>query len=296
MHAILFPLTFPLLVLATPSQYGALSLDARAIGDSCKAPEGAGTCKLKSKCPGISYSTNLCPKDPADVQCCVQIACTVPSVGSGLCRSRWNNGCAGGTFYSGLTLHSDFCPGPDDIQCCVRSGGKTSPGPSPTHRPSPTPRPVPPNPCTGAALDNLVFDAPMPDFLAAKQAKNPDCFDWSDDGCSCSPDKPEGFNFLPACYRHDFGYRNNKALGRFDAAMKERVDDNLHRDLYDICNKYAGWLAFEGVKCRRIADLYVVAVKKAPAKARRDAVAMAKSVTMLEKRDCDVIKKIMAKV
>ncbi|KAL8677942.1 MAG: hypothetical protein Q9186_005665 [Xanthomendoza sp. 1 TL-2023] len=217
-------------------------------------------------------------------QCCVQKACTVPSSGSGLCRSKANNGCAGGTFHSG------FCPGPNDIQCCVLSEG-TSPGPGPT-----LPPPPPPNPCTGAVVDNLVFNVPMPEFLAAKQARNPPCFDWSDDGCSCSPDKPDGFDFLPACYRHDFGYRNNKALGRFDAAMKERVDDNFLRDLYGICNQYAGLEAFKGVECRRIADIYVEVVKKAPGKRRRDTMVAAKSASMLQKRECDVFKRMKAKI
>ncbi|KAL8800267.1 MAG: hypothetical protein Q9182_005291 [Xanthomendoza sp. 2 TL-2023] len=162
--------------------------------------------------------------------------------------------------------------------------------------PGPALPPPPPNPCTGAAVDNLVFNVPMPEFLAAKQARNPPCFDWSDDGCSCSPDQPEGFNFLPACYRHDFGYRNNKVLRRFDAAMKERVDNNLQRDLYDICNQFAGLQAAKGVECRRIADIYVGVVKKAPGKRKRDAVGMSKSAGMLEKRECDVFKRMKAKI
>ena len=81
--------------------------------------------------------------------------------------------------------------------------------------------------CTGVAADTLVFDVPMAQFLDAKAAKNPACFDWSDDGCSCSPDKPDWYNFLPACYRHDFGYKNNKALGRFSAAKKLDIDNNF---------------------------------------------------------------------
>ena len=40
----------------------------RAIGDSCKAPEGSGSCLKTSSCKGISYPTGLCPKDPKDVQ------------------------------------------------------------------------------------------------------------------------------------------------------------------------------------------------------------------------------------
>jgi hypothetical protein len=42
-------------------------------------------------------------------------------------------------------------------------------------------------------------------------------FDWSTDYCSQSPDKPLGFDFKLSCHRHDFGYRNFKALNVFRA-------------------------------------------------------------------------------
>src|SRR5690606_21183730 len=38
-------------------------------------------------------------------------------------------------------------------------------------------------------------------------------FDWSTDYCSSSPDNPFGFPFSTSCARHDFGYRNYKAMG-----------------------------------------------------------------------------------
>ena len=50
-------------------------------------------------------------------QCCVEIPCTVGSR-SGFCRSVSNNGCSGGTFDPG-----NYCPGSQDIQCCLKSGG-----------------------------------------------------------------------------------------------------------------------------------------------------------------------------
>src|SRR5689334_11939917 len=37
--------------------------------------------------------------------------------------------------------------------------------------------------------------------------------DWSTDYCSDSPDEPLGFDFRIPCWRHDFGYRNYKAVG-----------------------------------------------------------------------------------
>jgi hypothetical protein len=44
------------------------SLVARAIGDSCNAPLGKGSCQNTGNCQGISYPDNFCPRDPNDVQ------------------------------------------------------------------------------------------------------------------------------------------------------------------------------------------------------------------------------------
>ena len=43
-------------------------LFSRAVNDKCKAPLGRGTCQHTANCPGVSYPTGLCPKDPKDVQ------------------------------------------------------------------------------------------------------------------------------------------------------------------------------------------------------------------------------------
>lgn len=56
------------LVLGAPGQTNARNLLRRAIGNTCDAPEGSGTCETTSKCRGISYPTGLCPNDPTDVQ------------------------------------------------------------------------------------------------------------------------------------------------------------------------------------------------------------------------------------
>jgi hypothetical protein len=64
-------------------------------------------------------------------------------------------------------------------------------------------------------------------------------FDWSTDYCSTSPDNPFGFPFKTACARHDFGYRNYKAAGTFDA-NKARLDTMLYTDLKQVCAGYGG--------------------------------------------------------
>ena len=69
----LLSLALPSLVSTIPSQYEADPILRRAVDDQCKAPEGTGTCQHTSKCPGISYPTGLCPKDPDDVQVCTHI-------------------------------------------------------------------------------------------------------------------------------------------------------------------------------------------------------------------------------
>jgi len=62
-------------------------------------------------------------------------------------------------------------------------------------------------------------------------------FDWSTDYCSSSPDNPLGFNFTLSCYRHDFGYRNYKAMGQFPA-NKSRLDSAFYEDLKRVCTTY----------------------------------------------------------
>ena len=107
-----------------------------------------------------------------------------------------------------------------------------------------------------AVTDTLLFSDTMPQFQAARNAQTPPELDWSSDGCSDSPDNPLGFNFLQSCQRHDFGYRNYKAQGRFDDAGKARIDSNFKSDMYDQCET-------EGdlkVVCEGVADLYYEAV------------------------------------
>ncbi|MBV1849896.1 phospholipase [Catellatospora sp. NEAU-YM18] len=62
-------------------------------------------------------------------------------------------------------------------------------------------------------------------------------FNWSTDYCSSSPDNPIGFDFKLSCHRHDFGYRNYKAMGQFDA-NKSRLDSAFYEDLKRKCATY----------------------------------------------------------
>jgi hypothetical protein len=78
--------------------------------------------------------------------------------------------------------------------------------------------------------------------------------DWTSDGCSSSPDNPFGFNFVKACYRHDFGYRNYKRQSRFNETTRLTVDNKFKTDLYEICN--GNWT------CNRTADVYYAAVRQ----------------------------------
>ncbi|RPA95495.1 phospholipase A2 group [Choiromyces venosus 120613-1] len=109
--------------------------------------------------------------------------------------------------------------------------------------------------------DRLLYSTSMSAFLTAKRNKNPGNLNWTDDGCSKSPDKPAGFNFLDSCKRHDFGYRNYKKQRCFTDANRKRVDDNFKKDLYKECSKYSGLQSYKGVACRRLADTYYAAVR-----------------------------------
>lgn len=82
-------------------------------------------------------------------------------------------------------------------------------------------------------------------------------FDWSTDYCSASPDNPLGFRFNLSCARHDFGYRNYKAVGQF-SANKSRLDDAFYADLKRVCATYN---AFVRPACYSLAWTYYEAVR-----------------------------------
>ncbi|MDR3033918.1 MAG: phospholipase [Kitasatospora sp.] len=82
-------------------------------------------------------------------------------------------------------------------------------------------------------------------------------FDWSTDHCSQSPDNPFGFPFEMSCARHDFGYRNYKAAGTFDA-NKSRVDSAFYEDMKRVCANYTNE---KKTNCNATAWTYYQAVK-----------------------------------
>ncbi|TYB47387.1 phospholipase [Nonomuraea sp. PA05] len=86
----------------------------------------------------------------------------------------------------------------------------------------------------------------------------PYAFDWSTDLCSGSPDKPLGYDFRMPCVRHDFGYRNYKAMSRFPG-HKERVDQAFLFDMGRVCATYA---EIRRTACDRLARSYYQAVRR----------------------------------
>ena len=81
-----------------------------------------------------------------------------------------------------------------------------------------------------SVTDQLLFSITLPAFTSRRNAKNPPNLDWSSDGCSSSPDNPFGFPFVPACHRHDFGYRNYKAQNRFTSSGRLKIDGNFKEE------------------------------------------------------------------
>jgi len=88
------------------------------------------------------------------------------------------------------------------------------------------------------ATDRLLFQTDIDTFLNDRAAQNPNTLDWSSDGCTDSPDNPGGFDFLPSCQRHDFGYRNYKKQGRFTDDNRLMVDDDFKKDMHNKCRPY----------------------------------------------------------
>jgi hypothetical protein len=103
--------------------------------------------------------------------------------------------------------------------------------------------------------DQYLFSTSLNSFQTVRaQQPYASQLDWSSDGCSSSPDNPFGFNFVKACYRHDFGYRNYKKQSRFNETTRLSIDNNFKTDLYVICN--GNWA------CNRTADVYYAAVRE----------------------------------
>jgi hypothetical protein len=116
--------------------------------------------------------------------------------------------------------------------------------------------------CTAAEVNRLLFEVDMDTFSRARDARDPSCLDWSSNECSWSPDMPAGFNFIPSCRRHDFGYQNVGAEGGLTEARRLRIDDVFKMDLYNECGKYRGFGELvRRMFCMGIADIYYAAVR-----------------------------------
>jgi len=106
-----------------------------------------------------------------------------------------------------------------------------------------------------AVTDDYLFNRSLAEFGQLRsQRPYADQLDWSSDGCSSSPDDPFGFTFLPACHRHDFGYRNYKLQARFTESNRLNIDNKFRSDMYYICG--SNWW------CKRTADVYYWAVRQ----------------------------------
>lgn len=85
-------------------------------------------------------------------------------------------------------------------------------------------------------------------------------FNWNTDWCTNLKDKPGGFDFRLSCARHDFGYRNYKALIGKKAfrgsAHERRVDRTFRYDMQQQCENQPGKTDKQRAQCLRVAESY----------------------------------------
>ena len=90
------------------------------------------------------------------------------------------------------------------------------------------------------AVRHIEFDLDITTFARQRFSlrRQYPTLDWTHDGCSAPIVGSEGrsFNFRTACDRHDFGYRNFKALGLFNTSTRNLIDEQLHRDMNRACD------------------------------------------------------------
>lgn len=104
----LLPSLFYLSVASTSLALVSSPLSERAIGDSCSAAEGSGTCQKTSACTSQGFNIAGHCAGASDIQCCIKKACATPS-GSGICQNKGDNACSG-SYVPG------FCPGASSIE------------------------------------------------------------------------------------------------------------------------------------------------------------------------------------
>jgi hypothetical protein len=101
-------------------------------------------------------------------------------------------------------------------------------------------------------------------------------FDWSTDYCSASPDQPLGFDFRLPCWRHDFGYRNHKAVDAFPD-NKSRIDSSFYFDLKATCATHD---VVVRPACDSLAWVYYEAVAKFGSRSAVDQAAIDRAAIM----------------
>ena len=100
-----------------------------------------------------------------------------------------------------------------------------------------------PTPPAHAVADELVFKKSLTSFISTADAKGHDKrFDWSTDGCSAPIIGSSGrtFDFLNACRRHDFAYRNFSRIDNgkwWTEALRARIDAVFKKDMSADCAK-----------------------------------------------------------
>ncbi|OQO12360.1 hypothetical protein B0A48_03002 [Cryoendolithus antarcticus] len=123
--------------------------------------------------------------------------------------------------------------------------------------------------CSRAAFETLAFTNSLANFLTARAAHSPSCFDWYSDECSYCPENPLGFKFGSSCQRHDFGYQNSRKLGIWDRGVKARVDTKFYSDLKEVCHKLHGFKKLGKPACKVLAWTYYHSAKAFGGKHRR---------------------------
>jgi hypothetical protein len=84
---------------------------------------------------------------------------------------------------------------------------------------------------------------------------------WSNDGCSNSPDKPLLLNFKDSCIQHDFGYRNVPQYSRGrNETVRNMIDNRFLSNLRGVCSSLH-WYDPRKSKCDTLAYAYYAAVR-----------------------------------
>ena len=114
------------------------------------------------------------------------------------------------------------------------------------------------------AVRHIEFDLDITSFARQRFSlrRQYPTLDWTTDGCSAPIVGSEGrsFNFRTACDRHDFGYRNFKALGLFNTSIRTLIDEQFHRDMNRACDSQRRTLK---VRCIAWSEVFYTMVRAA---------------------------------